>query len=162
MKRMLFVLVLLAATVVAGYAHDASKGAMTVESNLTLEAGQTLSIKYRPLLVGSGETWSNLKSGGGGYKIGEVTTSAKLTCKEVVIPAGKHPVFFSSDGTDYFLHFGGTRREPGKLKVTLRSQDLAPNSKYLMWAVSHGNGFQDVHFVLAYGDMLGRVSFHVD
>lgn len=162
MKRMLFVLVLLAGASVAALAHDASKGAMDVETNLKLEAGQTIAIKYRPLLIGSGETWNKLKAEKSQYKIGEVTTSAKLTSGDVVIPAGTHPVFFASNGADFFLRFGGTWKKPSDLQVKLRSQDLQPRSKYLMWAVSHGNSFQDVHFVLAYGDMLGRVSFHVD
>jgi hypothetical protein len=145
------------------FAHDNSSGAMNVETKMSLEDGNTISIKHRPLLVGSGATWDNLKAGKGVYKIGEVTTSAKLTSGETVIPAGTHPLFYSSDGNGkHFLHFGGTWKEPGKLKAALRSQQVSPSSKYMICSVSHGSGFQDIHVMLVYGELMGRVSFHVD
>jgi hypothetical protein len=164
MKRALLVFALATGlAVTAAVAHDASKGAMTVTTNLKLEAGQTITLTHRPLLIGTGATWDRLKSGKGAYKVGEITTSSKLIHDDVVVPAGTYPLFYSSDGQgNHYLHFGGSFREPGKVKVPLRTQQISPSSKYLILAVSHGNSFQDVHLILAYGELMGRVSFHVD
>ena len=116
MKRLSILLLGLLFSVAFLSAHDAHEGVMNVELGLKLGNGNDVTIKYRALNLGTGQTWDKLKSGERArpYPIAELTTGVALKVGGAVsVPAGTHRLYFVGSDEGMSLQIGGTRDNPG-------------------------------------------------
>ena len=145
-------------------AHDAHEGVMNVELGLKLGDGKDVTIKYRALNLGTGQTWERLKSGERArpFPIAELTTGVALKVGEnASVPAGTHRLYFVGTAQGMSLQIGGSRDDPGP-RVPIAVSSAPSRAEHLIIGATHGQGLTDVVVFLVYGDSLGYVSFDTD
>ena len=142
-------------------AHDAHEGVMNVELGLKLGNGNDVTIKYRALNLGTGQTWDRLKSGQRArpFPIAELTTGVALKVGETAsVPAGTHRLYFVGSAEGMSLQIGGSRDNPGP-RVPIEVSSAPSTAEHLIIGATHGEGLTDVVLFMVYGDSLGYVSF---
>jgi hypothetical protein len=133
---------------------------MNVELGLNLGAGKDVTIKYRALNLGSGETWNRLRSGqlARPFPVAELTTSVDLTAGGNTIAAGTHRLFFVGGESGMSLQIGGTRQQPGP-KIPVEAVAAPSKAEHLIIGATHGEGLTDFVVFMVYGDSMGGVVF---
>ncbi|UCF35526.1 MAG: hypothetical protein JSU96_11850 [Acidobacteriota bacterium] len=160
MKRVCLLLVFLLGTFGVLSAHDAHEGVMNVELKLNLSEGKDVTIKYRALNLGSGQTWGAIKTGESSrpFGIAEMTTSSDLMVGDVTVPAGTHQLFIVGSADGMSLQIGGSRQEPGP-RVPISVMAAPSQAEHLIIGATHGEGHSDFAMFMVYGESLGAVIF---
>jgi len=160
MKRIAFLLIVFVGAFAIVSAHDAHVGVMNVELGLKLAEGKTVTIKYRALNLGSGQTWDGLKSGqiARPYPIAELTTTVGLKVGGNAVAAGTHRLFFVGSEGGMALQIGGDRQNPGP-KVPIDVTPAPSRAEHLIIGATQGEGSTDFVIFMVYGDSLGGVVF---
>jgi len=145
-------------------AHDAHQGVMNVELGLKLGNGKDVTIKYRALNLGTGQTWDRLKSGqlARPFPIAELTTAVALKVGGTAsVPAGTHRLYFIGSAEGMSLQIGGSRDNPGPT-VPIAVSSAPTRAEHLIMGATHGQGLTDVVLFMVYGDSLGYVTLDTE
>jgi hypothetical protein len=158
MKRLSLLLIVFVAAFFTVSAHDAHEGVMNVELGLKLGDGKDVTIKYRALNLGSGQTWNSLKSGqvARPFPVAELTTSVDLKAGTTPIPAGTHRLYFVGSPSGMSLQVGGNPQNPGP-EVPIQVVAAPARAEHLIIGATHGQGLADFLVFMVYGDSMGYV-----